>query len=78
MTPSACTSRCQPSAGSHDGSSSTSHIAPATNRRPGSVVRPASQAIGRPIATPRTAAAALTHSESVIAMAVAPVNAARR
>ena len=50
---------------------------PATNRRPGSVVRLASQAIGKPIARPSTAAAALTHSELVIATAVAPVNACR-
>ena len=51
MTPSGCTSRTQPSAGSQDGSSSTSHIPPATSRRPGSVVRLASQAIGKPSAS---------------------------
>ena len=51
---------------------------PATKRRPGSVVRLVSQAIGNPIARPRPAAAALTHSEFVIATAVAPVNACRR
>jgi hypothetical protein len=46
ITPSGCTIRSQPSAGSHDGSSSTSHMAPDTSRRPGKVVRAASQAIG--------------------------------
>jgi hypothetical protein len=50
----------------------------ATSRRPGSVVRFASQAIGKPTARPRTAAALLTHSEFVIAIAVAPVNACLR
>ncbi len=74
MTPSAWTSRSQPSAGSHDGSSSTSHIPPAAHRRPGSVVRPASQAIGNPMARPSAAAAQLTHSELATATAVAPVN----
>jgi hypothetical protein len=78
MTPSTWTMRSQPSAGSQDGSSSTSHMLPATKRRPGSVVRLASHAIGKPIASPRPAAAALTHSEFVIAIAVAPVNACRR
>ena len=75
ITPSGWTSRSQPSAGSHDGSSSTSHMAPATNRRPGSVVRAASQAIGKPSARPSAAAAQLTHIEFTIATAVAPVSA---
>ena len=78
ITPSCWTSRSQPSAGSQDGSSSTSHMAPGTNRRPGSVVRPASQAIGKPMASPSAAAALLTHSELPMATAVAPVNAWRR
>ena len=78
ITPSGWTSRSQPSAGSQDGSSSTSHMAPGTNRRPGSVVRPASQAIGKPMARPSTAAALLTHSELPMATAVVPVNAWRR
>ena len=51
---------------------------PATKRRPGSVVRLASQAIGKPTASPSAAAAPLTHSELVIAIAVAPVKACRR
>ena len=44
-------------------------------RRPGSVVRAASQAMGKPSAAPKTAAALLTHSEFTIATAVAPVSA---
>ena len=75
ITPSGWTSRSQPRAGSQEGSSSTSHMLPATNRRPGRVVRPASHAIGKPMASPSAAAAALTHSELVMATAVAPVNA---
>ena len=75
ITPSGWTIRSQPSAGSQDGSSSTSHMAPGTRRRPGRVVRAASQAIGKPIATPSTAAALLTHSELTTATAVAPVSA---
>ena len=78
MTPSGWTSRSQPSAGSHEGNSSTSHIEPATSRRPGSVVRPASQAIGKPMASPSPAAALLTHSELVMAIPVAPVRVLRR
>jgi len=73
MTPSGSTSRSQPSAGSHDGNSSTSHIEPATRRRPGREVRPASQAIGKPMASPSAAAALLTQSELVMAAAVTPV-----
>ena len=75
MTPSGWTSRSQPSAGSQDGSSRTSHMLPDTSRRPGSVVRPASHATGKPMATPSTAAAALTHSELAMATPAAPVNA---
>ncbi len=51
---------------------------PATSRLPGSVVRLASQAIGNPTASPRAAAAPLTHSELVSATAVVPVNACCR
>ncbi len=75
ITPSGCTSRSQPRAGSQEGSSRTSHMLPGTNLRPGSVVRPASQAIGKPMARPSAAAALLTHSELTMAAAVAPVNA---
>ena len=75
ITPSGCTMRSQPSAGSQDGSSSTSHIAGGTNRRPGRVVRATSQATGNPIAMPARAAALLTHSEFTIATAVEPVSA---
>jgi hypothetical protein len=52
-------------------------MAPLTKRRPGIVVRAASQAIGPPTATPKTAAAALTHKEFVRAVNVPPVNACR-
>ena len=48
-----------------------------TSRRPGNGVRPTAQAIGAPIATPRTAAAALTQIEFVIATAVSPVKTCR-
>ncbi len=70
MTPSSWTSRTQPSAGSQDGSRRTSHMLPATSRRPGSVVRAAAQAIGPPIASPSTAAAQLTQIELTSATAV--------
>jgi hypothetical protein len=49
---------------------------PGTNRRPGRVVRPASRAIGKPMASPSAAAAVLTHSEFV--MATAPGGLERR
>ncbi len=74
MTPSCCTSRSQPVAGSQDGSSSASHMPPETQRRPGMVVRAASQAMGKPMPRPMTAAAADTHSELTIATAVDPVS----
>ena len=78
MTPSGSTRRVQPSAGSHDGSNKTSHMAPRMNRRPGIVVRQASQAIGNPTATPKAAAATLTHSEFTSAASVLAVSACRR
>src|ERR1022692_3351394 len=74
ITPSGCTIRSQPRAGSQDGSSRTSHMAPGTRRRPGKVVRATSQAMGKPSVTPSTAAALLTHSELTTATAVAVVN----
>ncbi|HWG14210.1 MAG TPA: hypothetical protein VG268_13140 [Streptosporangiaceae bacterium] len=78
ITPFDWTSRSQPRAGSQDGSSRTSHIAGAMARRPGSVVRAASQATGKPAARPSAAAAQLTQSESITATAVVPVNVWRR
>jgi len=75
ITPSGWTIRSQPRAGSHDGRSSTSHMAAGMNRRPGRVVREASHAMGKPIAMPSAAAALPTHSEFTIATAVAPVSA---
>jgi hypothetical protein len=78
ITPSGCTIRSQPIAGSQEGSSSASQMLPATSRRPGSVVRFTSHAMGNPIARPSAADAALTHSEFVMAMAVVPLNACRR
>ena len=78
IAPSGSTSRSQPSAGSQDGSSSTSHIPAATSHRPGNVVRAASQAMGKPMASPSRAAALLTHSELTTATALAPVNVCRR
>jgi hypothetical protein len=65
-------------AGSHDGSSSASHMPPLTRRRPGMVVRAASQATGKPTASPMTAAADDTHSELTTATAVDPVSACCR
>ena len=78
ITPSGSTSRSQPSAGSHDGSSSASHMPPLTQRRPGIVVRAASQAMGKPRPRPITAAALDTQSELTMATAVDPVSACRR
>ena len=78
MTPSCWTSRSQPVAGSQDGSSRASHMPPLTRRRPGMVVRAASQATGKPTRRPMTAAADDTHSELTIATAVDPVSACRR
>ncbi len=78
MTPSCWTSRSQPVAGSQDGSSSASHMPPDTQRRPGIVVRAASQATGKPTSKPMHAAVADTHSELTIATAVEPVSACRR
>ena len=52
ITPSCWTSRSQPIAGSQDGSSSASHMPPLTQRRPGIVVRAASQAMGKPSSEP--------------------------
>src|ERR1035441_11132530 len=74
ITPSGCTIRSQPRAGSQDGSSSTSHMAPGTRRRPGKVVRATSQAMGKPSVTPSAAAAMLTHSELTTAPAGAVGN----
>jgi hypothetical protein len=50
-------------------------MAPDTSRRPGRVVRAASQAMGKPSATPNAAAALLTQSELTTATAVAPLSA---
>ena len=47
---------------------------PETHRRPGIVVRAASQAMGKPRPRPMTAATADTHSELTIATAVDPVS----
>ena len=74
MTPSCWTSRSQPVAGSQDGSSRASHMPPETQRRPGIVVRAASQAMGKPRPRPMTAATTDTHSELTIATAVDPVS----
>ncbi len=78
ITPSTWTSRTQPSDGSHEGSSSTSHMPPATKRRPGIAVRLVTQAIGKPIAKPSAAAAQLTQIELTSASMFAPVKACSR
>jgi hypothetical protein len=78
IAPSGSTSRSQPSAGSHEGSSSTSHMPGATSHRPRMLVRAASQAIGKPMASPSRAAAVLTHSELTTATPVVPVKVSRR
>ena len=51
---------------------------PLTRRRPGIVVRAASQATGKPTSRPSAAAALDTQSELTIATAVDPVSACRR
>jgi len=51
---------------------------PDTQRRPGIVVRAASQATGSPISSPMKAAAEDTHSELTTATAVDPVSDCRR
>ena len=78
IIPSGSTNRSHPSAGSHDGRSSTSHMPPITNRRPGRVVRAANHAMGKPTTSPKTAAALLTQSELSNATAVLPVKAPAR
>ncbi|HTR94734.1 MAG TPA: hypothetical protein VMI73_23640 [Trebonia sp.] len=57
---------------------SASNMPPDTQRRPGIVVRAASQATGSPISSPMKAAAEDTHSELTTATAVDPVSDCRR